>query len=243
MLKRKLLNLNPLSSRPMPRPPFWMVAGFLTVVTLSWVPLVLFARARVTPSDRTAVHLFQDMGIQPRYQPQQTSPVFADGRAMRPRIAGTVARGQLAEDDHYERGFALSRDAAGKTQAVFFEGFPKQLTLTPELLRRGQERFNIYCAACHGYDGYGNGTVNARATELGEPKWVPATSMHGDQVRSRPEGHLYNTINNGIRNMPGYGAQIPVQDRWAIVAYIRALQLSQNAPADVLPPEKRETLR
>jgi mono/diheme cytochrome c family protein len=100
------------------------------------------------------------------------------------------------------------------------------------LLERGQNRFNIYCTACHGIDGYARGTVEIRSEELGTP--LNAKSLHEDLVRGRSEGHIFNTISNGIRNMPGYSAQIPVEDRWAIVAYVRALQLSQNAPPSVV---------
>ncbi len=105
--------------------------------------------------------------------------------------------------------------------------------MTQALVERGRDRFNIYCAPCHGLDGSGNGMVNQRAQELQEPKWVQPSNLTSDVVRARPVGHIYNTVNNGIRNMPGYGAQVPVEDRWAIVAYVRALQLSQAAPASV----------
>ncbi|HEX2971310.1 MAG TPA: cytochrome c, partial [Tepidisphaeraceae bacterium] len=131
----------------------------------------------------------------------------------------------------------------GKWETTFFADLPAQVKPTRELLTRGQERFIIYCAPCHGMDGYGNGPVNARAVELQEPKWVPAASLHSETVRGRALGHLYNTINNGIRNMPGYGAQIPAEDRWAIVAYVKALQFSQNAPAKVVPAEKLQSMR
>jgi mono/diheme cytochrome c family protein len=110
-------------------------------------------------------------------------------------------------------------------------------------VERGQQRFNIYCAVCHGTDGYGNGPVNNRAVQRQEQKWVPAANLHSDVVRSRPDGHIFNTITNGIRNMAGYGSQIPVQDRWAIVAYLRALQLSQHAPASAVPAEQLNTMR
>ena len=82
-----------------------------------------------------------------------------------------------------------------------------------------------------------------RAVERQGPKWVPAANLHSDIVRSRPYGHLFNTVTNGIRNMPGYGSQIPIQDRWAIVAYLRALQLSQHAPASAVPTDKIDSMR
>ena len=233
---------NPLRELRLKRPPFWMIAIFLIAVVVSWLPLVVAARRRVQTSPDPRIQIAQDMGNQPRFKEQQPSPVFADGRADRPPIPGTVARGQLADDDHYYRGFS-STTTGGKTQVNFFSGYPKQVTVNDHLLARGQERFAIYCAPCHGVDGYGHGMVNERATELQEPKWVPAASLHSDIVKSRPEGHIFNTITNGIRNMPGYGSQVSVPDRWAIVAYIRALQLSQDAPSSALPPEKLQTLK
>lgn len=211
------------------RPPFLMIALFLTLVIASWVPLVLFARGRVSKTDEPRVHLVQDMGTQPKYREQQTSTLFADGRAARPRVAGTVARGTLQEDDHYFRGYKSEPGADGKAKVTFVEGMPKQVQMNEALVRRGQQRYEIYCAPCHGVDGYGNGPVHIRATEAQESKWVQPASLHADAIRARPDGHIYNTINVGIRNMNGYGSQIDVPDRWAIVAYVRALQLSQHA--------------
>lgn len=224
---------NPLADLRLGRPPFWMIALFLILVVASWVPLVVAARRRVSTSEAPQIHLIQDMDAQPRYRGQQPSPVFADGRSERPAVLGTVPRGGLTEDDHYFRGYA-----GAAPQVTFLKGYPQQVKLTEPLLRRGQMQYNIYCAPCHGQDGYGNGPVNARAIELQESKWVQAASLHADPIRARPEGHLYNTITNGIRNMAGYGSQISVDDRWAVVAYVRALQVSQDQPANSVPPER-----
>jgi mono/diheme cytochrome c family protein len=244
----KLGSLSPRGELPLP--PFFMIGAFLVLVVASWIPLVVFARARVGRGPETRVHLTQDMDNQPKVKPQDASDVFADGRAMRLPIAGTVARGQLQEDDHYYRGFTREIDANGKYNTTFFDSLPPQLINNPNqpdalamLVERGQQRFNIYCAVCHGTDGYGNGPVNNRAVQRQEQKWVPAANLHSDVVRSRPDGHIFNTITNGIRNMAGYGSQIPVQDRWAIVAYLRALQLSQHAPASAVPAEQLNTMR
>ncbi len=233
---------NPLRELRLRRPPFWLVAIFLIAVVVSWLPLVVAARRRVQTSAYPRIQIMQDMGNQPRYKEQQTSPIFADGRADRPPIPGTVARGQLNEDDHYYRGFSTTM-VGGKPQVTFFKGFPKEVTVDDRLIARGQQRFAIFCSPCHGMDGSGHGMVNERATELQEPKWVPAASLHSDIVMGRPDGHIFNTITNGIRNMPGYGSQIPVPDRWAIVSYIRALQLSQDAPSSAVPAEKLQTLK
>jgi mono/diheme cytochrome c family protein len=111
------------------------------------------------------------------------------------------------------------------------------------VMKRGQERFGIYCTPCHGMAGAGDGIVNARAERLQEGTWIPPSDLSSDVVRGRPAGHLFNTITNGIRNMPAYGSQIPEDDRWAIVAYVRALQRSQHTSIGDVPPELRGTLR
>ena len=223
------------------RPPFWMIALGLISGVGSWLPLVLFARGRVTRTDEPRVSLVQDMGAQPRYREQQTSTLFADNRADRPRVYGTVARGGLQEDDHYFRGFTTTSGADGKPQAKFFEGFPAQVTLTQDLLERGHQRFDIYCSVCHGLDGAGRGPVRVRSEELGQV--LNVKSVHDADVRARPEGHIFNTITNGIRTMGPYSSQIPVEDRWAIVAYVRALQASDAMPVaenDGAAPTKAE---
>lgn len=232
-----------------PRPPAFRKVPFIFVslaligLVASWLPLVFFARAKASVSSLPRVSLVQDMGIQPKYREQQSSDVFADGRADRPEIVGTVAWGHLDADDHYFRGYSMVKDPkSGKMEPKFFDGFPKEVKVDEALLKRGQDRFNIYCSACHGLDGYGHGPVNERGLELQNDEhgsWVQAADLTKDPVKSRPAGHIYNTINVGIRNMPPYGPQIPVKDRWAIVAYVRALQLAQDAPSSLKLPETK----
>jgi mono/diheme cytochrome c family protein len=213
------------------RPPFIFIALGLILLVASWVPLVLFARGRVSRSENPRIQPVQDMGEQPKYREQQTSELFVDGRADRPRVVGTVARGKLYEDDHLYRGYS-GGPASGGTQPVkFFDDFPQQVKVDDALLHRGQERFTIYCSACHGLDGYGRGPVRVRSDEIA--MGLPVPSLHDEGIRNRPNGHIFNTITNGIRTMPAYSPQIAAEDRWAIVAYVRALQLSQNAPANV----------
>lgn len=222
------------------RPPFWMTSAIVILVVASWVPLVFFARARVSPSSEPRVQFVQDMGTEPKYREQQTSEVFADGRADRLPVPGTVARGQLMADDAYYHGYTQVAGQAPK----FVDAFPSEVKVDLALVRRGQNRFNIYCAPCHGLDGSGKGPVHIRAgVELQESKWVPPANLHDATVRGRPVGHIFNTISVGIRNMPGYGQQVPVADRWAIVSYVRALQLSQDVPADMLTQEQRNALK
>ncbi len=152
------------------RVPMWAISGGLVAVVASWVPLVVSMRARVSEAQLPRIQPMQDMYWQPKLKTQQASDVFADGRAMRPRVAGTVARGRLDEDDHYFRGFSV-KPVEGGVKASFFDGFPAQVTVDDKLIHRGQARFNIYCSACHGLDGSGNGPVNARARNWPTPAW------------------------------------------------------------------------
>jgi mono/diheme cytochrome c family protein len=224
------------------KPPFWMVGGLIVLTVGSWLPLVFFARARVSKTPDAPVLLMQDMFAQPKYREQQSSEIFADGRAARPRVDGVVPRGMLDEDDHFFRGFTQTM-VDGKPVVKFDVDFPAQVTVDAKLLERGRERFGIYCAPCHGLDGSGKGAVHRRALELqviqvpgASISWVAPANLADPVPVSRPVGHIFNTISNGIRNMPGYGGQIAVPDRWAIVSYVRALQLGQNAPADLVEP-------
>jgi mono/diheme cytochrome c family protein len=212
--------------------PRWLTYLVVVTVVLSWVPLALIARARQVKSAKPRIQVVPDMDNQPKFGPQSRNRLFADRRAMRPPVEGTVARGALREDD------GLYRGAAG---GVWIEQMP--VPLTDQLLRRGRERYDIYCSPCHGLSGYGDGMIAKRADALQEGTWTPPASSHSELVRGRPVGHLYNTITNGIRNMPAYGPQITVEDRWAVVAYLRALQRSQSATVEDVPPELRAQLR
>jgi mono/diheme cytochrome c family protein len=230
------------------RPPFWMIAVALIGVVATWLPLVIAARARAAISNLPRIQPLQDMGIQPKYREQQSSEIFADGRADRPEIPGTVARGQLHDDDHYYLGYALSAGPTTTQPTVtFFDTFPDKVKVTDALMARGQQRFNIYCSVCHGLDGQGHGPVNERALELmaNDPpaaKWTQVADLTSDPVKARPVGHIFNTINVGIRSMPSYGAQIPVEDRWAIVAYVRALQQLGNVPSRDVPDDIKQRI-
>lgn len=208
---------------------------------LSLIPFGLIARARVSTSATPRIHLIQDMDNQHRYKAQMENPAFADGRAMRLPVAGTVARGELMADDHYYRGLQDGKWAVG---------FPAQVTVDRALLERGRQRFEINCAICHGYAGGAKndagveqlGPINERAMQLKAKKdpglaWVTPTAiavqptlLKADPAQNNygSEGYLFHVITNGVRNMSGYGSQVTVADRWAIVAYLRALQRSQN---------------
>jgi mono/diheme cytochrome c family protein len=215
-----------------PQLPRWIVYTLAIAVVLSWLPFSLISRARAIRGGDTKVHLIQDMANQPRCNPQAPATFFLDARAMRPNVSGTVARGQLWDEEHLYRG-KLNGNWAYYGPVPISEVF----------VRRGQERFNVYCSTCHGLVGIGDGPTHQRAVKLVEPKWVPPTSLASQQVREQADGSIFNTITNGIRNMPAHGPQIPAEDRWAIVSYVRALQLSRDANANDLPPEKRDRLR
>jgi mono/diheme cytochrome c family protein len=212
--------------------PRWILLVTIVMVALSWIPLALIARDRTSKSRSPRMMVIPDMDKQQKYQPQKMNPMFADARADRRPVEGTVARGQLDANEHLHRGIVDGRWA---------QLFP--MPVSEPLMRRGRERFDVYCTPCHGWDGSGNGIVAKRADALQEGTWVPPTSLHDPNVRARPVGHIFNTITNGIRNMPPYAGQISERDRWAIVAYVRALQRSQNAPIDDVPADLRPTLR
>jgi mono/diheme cytochrome c family protein len=166
----------------------------------------------------------QKMSYQPRYDPLEPSDFFADGMSARPRIAGTVARGELVSNPFLE---------TGKIGAADGDGFP--FPVTAALIDRGQERFNIYCSECHGRVGDGNGMVPSRG-------YRRPPSFHTEALRTAKTGHFFDVMTNGFGAMPPYAPQVPVSDRWAIIAYIRALQLSQHATVNDVPPQARPQL-
>jgi mono/diheme cytochrome c family protein len=167
----------------------------------------------------------QDMHDQPKYKPYRYSDFFGDDRSERPQVEDTVARGQLHEDDD---------TYLGKTGTVFAARFP--MPVTEAVLTRGQERFTIYCTPCHGQTGRGDGYVVQRG-------YRRPPSFHIDRLRSQPPGYFFDVITNGFGVMPDYASQVPVEDRWAIVAYLRALQLSENVPLAEVPADVQSRLQ
>ena len=166
----------------------------------------------------------QDMHDQPKYKPLGESRFFADGRDARPIPPGTIARDELNDNDSFHTGVA---------NGEFLDAIPLKVDLN--LLHRGQERFNIFCSPCHGRTGDGNGMVAQRGVK------IPA-DFHTDRLRSVPPGYIYQVIKNGYGAMGDYGDQIPVNDRWAIVAYVKALQLSRDATLNDVPTARRAQL-
>ncbi len=166
----------------------------------------------------------QDMHDAPRYNPLRPSVFFANGSSARPLLANTVARGQLREDRHLYEGIVDGKPA---------ETFP--FPITDEVMRRGQERFTVFCSPCHGRTGEGNGMIVERGFRR-------PPSYHEDRLRNAPVGYFFDVMTHGFGAMQDYAAQVPVADRWAIAAYIRALQFSQRATVDDVPADRRAEL-
>jgi mono/diheme cytochrome c family protein len=165
-----------------------------------------------------------DMHVQPKYLPLEPSDFFADGRSARQPVAGTVARGELRIDEHLYTGKVDGKDA---------DTFPFPITANDIL--RGQERYNIYCSPCHDYTGSGRGMIVMRG-------FPPPPSFHIDRLRQAPVGHFFDVMTNGNGSMYSYASRVTPEDRWRITAYIRALQLSENAKIDDVPEADRPKL-
>lgn len=182
-------------------------------IRAAWLPLCLLL---------AACHV--DMYDQPKYQPNQPSEFFADGRAMRPPPENTVAMGSFDPE---------SALFTGRVDGELATELPMELTA--ELLERGQTRYNAYCSPCHGLAGDGNGVIAYRGG-------IQVPSFHSDRLRTVAIGYYFDVITNGVNRMYSYANRIPPEDRWAVAAYVRALQLSQNAPAEALTAEERSQL-
>lgn len=181
----------------------------------------------------------QKMADQPRYDTYEPGPFFRDGRSARQPVAGTVARGQLQDDVLLATGKAASGDKN------FANEFP--FAITEQVLLRGQQRYNIFCAVCHGYTGEANGMIVERGY-LRPPNFI-RDEARGYQLEDKkvslrdvPQGYLFEVITNGYGGMPDYRAELPPRDRWAVVAYLRALQVAQSVPVAELAPAERQHL-
>ena len=167
----------------------------------------------------------QEMANQPKYKPYAPSTFFGDGRSARPLVEGTVARGQARLEAHV---------STGKIAGQLADTLPWPVTRA--LLARGQERYNIYCTPCHDHVGNGEGMVVRRGFQR-------PPSFHIDRLREAPIGHFFDVMTNGFGAMPDYAAQVPLRDRWAIAAYLRALQLSQHTTLADVPVPVRQQLQ
>lgn len=198
---------------------FFIILGFVIVAGFA----IFGFRGTISP--RPPIEIFPDMDRQPRYKPQGESEFFADGRAARPPVDGAVARGRLAEDDHRYRGIT-----GDESYAVGFPGIVDR-----EMMQRGQERYGIFCAACHGATGDGQGVT----TNYG---MVGVPDFHTQRIRNLSEGEIYEVIVNGRGLMGPYGDKISVEDRWNIIAYMRALQRAYRGTIEDVPAEERGEL-
>jgi len=165
------------------------------------------------------------MHDQPKYVPLRESKFFADSRSARPVVEGTVARGQLREDE-----LTYTGKVNGQEATVF------PAPVTAQVMARGRERFEIYCSPCHGGTGQGDGMVVLRG-------YRRPPSFHQDRLRGAPVGHFFDVITNGFGAMPDYASQVRAEDRWAIIAYVRALQLSEHATLADVPQTERDGMR
>jgi mono/diheme cytochrome c family protein len=225
------------SSKVMPK---WITAFIVASTAFALIPFAIAAKARNSKSSEPHIHIFPDMDFQPKYKSDTEMDLFPDGRENRGEIAGTIARGSLNADDLFYRGLENGQ---------WTQRFPSQLDITPELIKRGQNRFNIYCTPCHGYDGRGSGMVPQRVALTGGA-WqarnlveAPTADGKGGVAVKMPNGQIFNTISNGYNTMMGYAAQIPHADRWAIVLYVRALQRAQNALLEDVPRDQQSTMQ
>lgn len=166
----------------------------------------------------------QDMHNQPKIFPQRGSVMFDDGRGARPQVVNTVARGQLHDDSYFYTGVVQGANGYREEK----DQLPAELPVTIDLLHRGQERFNVYCTPCHSRVGNGLGEIVQRG-------YKPAANLHDEVRRSQPLSHYFYVMTHGYGAMPDYSTQLVPADRWAVAAYIRALQLSQDAPASTVP--------
>lgn len=169
---------------------------------------------------------WQNMAAQPKFVSYDLNPFFRDQMSNRPQVPNTMARGLLVNTDS---AYSTGKDAQGTEVAVF----PYPVTM--EMMQRGQERFNIYCTPCHGYTGVGNGVVVQR----GYPQ---PPSFYDPRLVQSPVGHFVTVMDAGFGRMPSYAFQVNASDRWAIAAYIRALQFSQNVNVQNLTPEQRQQM-
>ena len=236
-------------------PGWFKWAGVLLGVLLLVPPVAIYRAAGLT-SREPRLHFNPDMDWQIKYKAQTVAPVigktdtkeniylFSDGRSNRRPVAGSIRWGGLKDDRELHEGIRADYDGAGEDEDLskYVTEFPQGLTVDVDFIKRGQERFNIYCSACHGYAGQGDGLVNQRAVALnvnGDASWTAAKSLHDVEVvdeQKNPLGRIYETITDGRNTMGPYRAQISLRDRWAIVAYVKALQQLELAQSMVEVP-------
>ena len=193
----------------------YFIAFFIFLVIAAFS----IAGFRGSNSSKPPLEVFPDMDRQFKYKPQAESAFFTDGRADRPPVPGTVSLGSFHENDYF---------VTGKADGEFGRGFP--ISVDFDTMKHGREKFTIFCAVCHGASGDGNGITKKYGM-------VATPSFHNDRFRNMPEGEIFNTITNGKNNMGPYGAKLRPSERWAVIAYVRALQRAQNSRISDVPAE------
>jgi len=223
-----------------------MLRYFFIAFILITVAIVSLAGFRGEKSSAPPVQIFPDMKVQPRYDPQHTSTFFADGSAGRKPVAGTIPLGYELPGTFLQAGarnaalnpagFANQPDYynTGKMGDSYGDGFP--IDVTEAVVLRGQERFNINCAVCHGKAGLGDGVIKSFGL-------ATIVNLQDERIRTMPDGQIFSTLTNGKNTMGAYGPQIAVDDRWAIVAYVRALQKSQSMKLTDLSADQQKELQ
>ena len=223
-----------------------MLRIFFALVLLGVCTLISVAGFRGVNFTDRPLQIFPDMKHQPKFQPQHSTTFFSDGRAARQPVAGTIPVGYTlpgryfqagARNVSFNSGFANLNDypSTGRIGDVYGDGLP--IEVSAALLDRGQERYNINCSICHGLTGEGNGVVQ----KIGA--WATVANLQDDRIRTMPDGQIFNTITHGKNTMGAYGPNISVEDRWAIIAYLRALQKSQRVMVAELPADVRAKLQ
>jgi len=229
------------------------MSRYLAFLAVAVVATISFLGFQGKQSKDTPVYVFDDMDYQNKYKAQGENAFFADGRDARPPVAGTVARGtglqaakvfsaDFKRAESRNPSFVTGKDAKG----AFLAGFPeKSLGFTNGKLNDykvsqytldvGRGKYQIYCAVCHGQAGDGNGIMKVRSALEGDAAIVTIASLQTPLIRSYPNGQIFDVITNGKNTMMGYGDKLSPEERWAVVAYVRALQLSQNCPPELVP--------
>lgn len=228
-----------------PRPeskkmPAWVYGLIISTSMLALIPFAIVAKARASVTTEPHYHIFSDMDFQPKVKSDTSFELFADGRANRGVIPGTIPYGGLKADSAFFRGLTPAGDGQ---EPAWITDLPKDLVVDLKLLDRGRQRYDIYCAPCHGYDGRGTGAIPRRVQALGNV-WLARNLVDpAGVVAKMPNGQLFNTISNGFNTMMGYASQITPRDRWAIVLYVRALQRAQHASPQDVPADCRNEVR
>ena len=229
------------------------MSRYLAFLAVAVVVTISFLGFQGKTSKDTPVYVFDDMDYQNKYKAQGENKFFADGRDARPPVAGTVARGNGLEPtkvfsaafkraESLNPSFVTGKDAKG----AFLAGFPEKslgitdgklndYKVTQQTLDVGRGKYQIYCAVCHGQAADGNGIMKVRSAIEGDAAIVTIASLQAPLIRAYPNGQIFDVITNGKNTMMGYGDKLSPEERWAVVAYVRALQLSQNCPPELVP--------